>query len=314
MAISLACIKPPHYWVLLYKVCKVRLYVWLYYFLLGWVVSDSCNPMDCSLPGYSPLSMGILWARILELVASSFSRGSSQPRNQAWVFCIAGRFFTNWATREALSLGSYLKRPWIFLSSQTEGIKYLEWPGYSWILGSLKSNVGCPYLSHMVGETDFRKYDEILFLSCRDGVETSGRRASCLWGVELVVERTGPGTARRLCREGTRRPGEYHRHHLRGHREAGPGDRWVEVSPATHSLCSLSDGHGRRWTVFYLYILLLWCNVCACFSFPFFSLLFPPVPILEVLSRLQGFRGFKKAAQIMHCLDLGVGFASSAQI
>ena len=35
--------------------------------------------------------------RILEWVAYPFSRGSSQPRNQTGVFCIAGRFFTNWA-------------------------------------------------------------------------------------------------------------------------------------------------------------------------------------------------------------------------
>ena len=28
-------------------------------------------------------------------------RGSSQPRDWTWVFCIAGRFFTVWATREA---------------------------------------------------------------------------------------------------------------------------------------------------------------------------------------------------------------------
>ena len=40
-----------------------------------------CDPMDCSLPG-SSLSMGILQARILECVAISFSRGSSQPRDQ----------------------------------------------------------------------------------------------------------------------------------------------------------------------------------------------------------------------------------------
>ena len=39
--------------------------------------------------------------RILEWVAYPFSRGSSQPRNQTGVSCIAGRFFTNWATREA---------------------------------------------------------------------------------------------------------------------------------------------------------------------------------------------------------------------
>ena len=37
--------------------------------------------------------------RILEWVAYPFFRGSSQPRNQTRVSCIAGRFFTNWAMR-----------------------------------------------------------------------------------------------------------------------------------------------------------------------------------------------------------------------
>ena len=44
------------------------------------VVSDSVQPMDCGLPGSSV--HGILQARILEWVVISFSRGSSQPRNQ----------------------------------------------------------------------------------------------------------------------------------------------------------------------------------------------------------------------------------------
>ena len=142
-----------------------------------------------------------------------------------------------------------------FLSSQTEGIKYLEWPGYSWILGSLNSNVGCPYLFHMVGETDFRKHDELLFLSCRDGAETSRIRASCSWGAELVVERTGPAMARRLCREGTRRPGEYHGHHLRGHRELDlEMCGWRPALPPT-LLCAVwvmgmgDAGHSLLWFV-----------------------------------------------------------------
>ena len=42
----------------------------------------------------APLSMGILQAKILEWVAISFSRGSSRPKNQTQVSCIAGRFFT----------------------------------------------------------------------------------------------------------------------------------------------------------------------------------------------------------------------------
>ena len=90
--------------------------------------------------------MGILQASILEWVAMRFSRGSSQPRslilqaeslpseppgkskntgvgslsfsrvssllrNLTGVSCIAGRFFTSWATREALNfspIGGYL--------------------------------------------------------------------------------------------------------------------------------------------------------------------------------------------------------------
>ena len=42
--------------------------------------SNSFGPMDCGLPGSSV--HGILQARILEGVAISFSRGSSQPRDQ----------------------------------------------------------------------------------------------------------------------------------------------------------------------------------------------------------------------------------------
>ena len=39
--------------------------------------------------------------RILEWIAYPFSGGSSWPRNQNGVSCIAGGFFTNWAIREA---------------------------------------------------------------------------------------------------------------------------------------------------------------------------------------------------------------------
>ena len=55
--------------------------------------------MDCSPPG--SLSMGIFQARILEWVAMPSSRGSSQPRDWTLVSCIAGGFFTIWATRKA---------------------------------------------------------------------------------------------------------------------------------------------------------------------------------------------------------------------
>ena len=61
-----------------------------------------CDPMDCSLPGSSVC--GIFQARVLEWVAISFSRGSSQPKDWTPVSFIAGRLFTIWATREG-SLG-----------------------------------------------------------------------------------------------------------------------------------------------------------------------------------------------------------------
>ena len=60
-----------------------------------------CKPMDCSLPG--SFLHGILQARILEWVATSFSRRSSRPRDQTLVSRVAGRCFNLWATREALS-------------------------------------------------------------------------------------------------------------------------------------------------------------------------------------------------------------------
>ena len=50
----------------------------------------------------APLSLGILWARLLEWVARPSSRGSSQPRDQTQVSCIAGELFTSWAIRKAL--------------------------------------------------------------------------------------------------------------------------------------------------------------------------------------------------------------------
>ena len=43
--------------------------------------------------------------RVLEWMAYSFSRGSSRPRNWTGVSCIAGGFFTSWATRKALMKG-----------------------------------------------------------------------------------------------------------------------------------------------------------------------------------------------------------------
>ena len=49
---------------------------------------------------------GIFQARVLEWVAISFSRESSQPRDRTQISRIAGRHFTVWATREVLLMQS----------------------------------------------------------------------------------------------------------------------------------------------------------------------------------------------------------------
>ena len=61
------------------------------------VMSNSLQPVDCSPPSSS--IHGILQARILEWVAISFSRGSSQPRDRTQVSHIAGRRFNLCTTR-----------------------------------------------------------------------------------------------------------------------------------------------------------------------------------------------------------------------
>ena len=78
------------------------------YICLQWVkwncsvVSDSCDPMGCNLPASS--IHGIFQARILEWVAISFSRRSSQPRDWTQVSHIVGRCFTIWATKKVFSI------------------------------------------------------------------------------------------------------------------------------------------------------------------------------------------------------------------
>ena len=54
----------------------------------------------CMAPTYQLSHKGS--PRTLEWVACPFSRGSSQPRNGTCVSCIAGGFFTSWATCDSL--------------------------------------------------------------------------------------------------------------------------------------------------------------------------------------------------------------------
>ena len=61
-----------------------------------------CDILDCRLPGSSV--HGIFHARTLEWVAISFSRGSSQPKDQTRVSCIGRQARYHWATGKVLSL------------------------------------------------------------------------------------------------------------------------------------------------------------------------------------------------------------------
>ena len=64
------------------------------------VVSDSVTPWAVALQ--ASLSMGFSRQEYCSGLPCLPSRGSSQPRNRTRVSCIAGRFFTSWATRGAL--------------------------------------------------------------------------------------------------------------------------------------------------------------------------------------------------------------------
>ena len=78
------------------EVCQGEIVSWRQNLFMLWrkkvKVAQSCptlcNPMDYTVHG-------ILQARILEWVAYRFFKGSSQPRDQTGVTCIAGEFFTS---------------------------------------------------------------------------------------------------------------------------------------------------------------------------------------------------------------------------
>ena len=65
--------------------------------VIGSLVTKSCLTLAIpwTVARQTPLVYGISQARILAWVAISFSRGSSPPRDQTHVSCIAGGFFTD---------------------------------------------------------------------------------------------------------------------------------------------------------------------------------------------------------------------------
>ena len=139
-----------------------------------------CDPMDCNLPGSSV--HGIFQARILEWVAISFCRRSSQPRDWAQVSHIVGRLSTIWATREVYNTVLHINSGFPGCTSGKESISqcrrckscgfdpwgrwspgvgygnslhYLAWrmpwteqPGGTWFIGSHRIGYDGNYLEH----------------------------------------------------------------------------------------------------------------------------------------------------------------------
>ena len=71
----------------------------------------------------------------MEFSRQAYSWESSRPRDQAWVSCIVGRFFTIWATREA---------PWL-----VHGKCYLSVLVFSWLEDKGRSYWESPLQSHL---------------------------------------------------------------------------------------------------------------------------------------------------------------------
>ena len=97
------------------------------------VMSDSCDPTDCSLPGSSV--HGVLQARILGWVAIFFLRGSSWPRDWTQVSCIAIRLFIDWAMRDLNPWGINSLWVFIFVFSRELRIQRCSW--------AMKTDVEC---------------------------------------------------------------------------------------------------------------------------------------------------------------------------
>ena len=83
-----------------------------------------CSPMDCSLPCSSV--HGILQARVLEWGASSFSRGSSQPRDLTWVSHIVGKCFSHLSHQGSQT--SLTDRLWL-----KQITLYSQWTSPNWM-------------------------------------------------------------------------------------------------------------------------------------------------------------------------------------
>ena len=136
---------------------------------------------------------GILQARILEWAAIVFSSRSSRPRDQTWVFCTAGRFFTIWANREALANREGRTALAKFRTVWPLNRRRQWWPTPILLPGKShgwRSLVGCSPRGHWVGHdwaTSLSRAGEgngnPLQCSCLENPRDRGALVGCrLWG------------------------------------------------------------------------------------------------------------------------------------
>ena len=113
---------------------------WWWWWFSCSVVSDSWT-LATPLPARVPCPWDSL-GKNTEWVAISFSRGSSRPKDRTQVSCIAGRFCTNWATREeifpnqGLNPGLPHRRQILYQMSHKGSPRILEWVAYTFSSGS----------------------------------------------------------------------------------------------------------------------------------------------------------------------------------
>ena len=128
-----------------------------------------CNPMDCSLPGFSVHV--ILQARILELAAVPFLQGifPTQGLNSGLLCC---RQILDWATREVF-------RDWLFRELKTKRQINLH---------------GCGYYSSCKCDFEFCLSFFLRFLKSR------WRNPSCFSSAQLKIQLLPWGQPNRLLR------------------------------------------------------------------------------------------------------------------
>ena len=183
---------------------KAMVFPALMYACESWIIKKSevaqscptlCDPWTvCSSPGSSV--HGILQARILEWVAISFSRGSSQLRDQTQVSCIEGRCFNLWATREAKTKHQridgfelfcwrrFLRVPWTARRSNQSILKIS--PGCS--LEGLMKKLKLQYFGHLMQSVD--SLEKTLMLGGIGGRRRRGRqRMRWLGGITNSMDR-----------------------------------------------------------------------------------------------------------------------------